>query len=159
VLPDLLQGGGSAIRGRAALGDALALLGAATAAGYYTIGRRLRSVLDLWAYTALVYGACLVTLLVVALAAEVPLGPYVEREYRIFALLALGPMLLGHTGMNWALKHVRAYQVNVVLLGEPVFATLIAALLPGIRERPTVFTLVGAAIVLSGVLLAERRRT
>ena len=158
VLPDLLQSGGFALRGRAAAGDALALLGAATAACYYTIGRRLRARLDLWAYTALVYGACLVTLLLVALIADVPMGPYPPREYRIFALLALGPMLLGHTGMNWALKHVRAYQVNVVLLGEPVFATLIAALMPGIRERPTAFTLVGAAIVLSGVLLAERRR-
>ena len=158
VLPDLLQSGGFALRGRAAAGDALALLGAATAACYYTIGRRLRARLDLWAYTALVYGTCLVTLLLVALIADVPMGPYPPREYRIFALLALGPMLLGHTGMNWALKHVRAYQVNVVLLGEPVFATLIAALMPGIRERPTAFTLVGAAIVLSGVLLAERRR-
>ena len=159
VLPDLVQDGGFALSGRAATGDALALLGAATAACYYTIGRRLRAKLDLWAYAALVYGACLVTLLLVARLGGVPLGPYAPREYRIFALLALGPMLLGHTGMNWALKHVRAYQVNVVLLGEPVFATLIAAFLPGIRERPTVFTLVGAAIVLSGVVLAERRRT
>jgi drug/metabolite transporter (DMT)-like permease len=159
IAPDLLQSGALSFRGRAAVGDAFAVIGAVTAAGYYTIGRRLRVTLDLWAYAALVYGSCLVALLVIAAVMDVSLGPFPAREYRIFALLALGPMLLGHTGMNWALRHVRAYQVNVVLLGEPIFATLIAAFLPGIRERPTIFTLLGGGVVLIGVLLAERRRS
>ncbi|MGH7638616.1 MAG: DMT family transporter [Gemmatimonadaceae bacterium] len=159
VLPDILTGGGISTNARALLGDALALIGAVTAAGYYVIGRRLRQTLDLWAYVALVYGACLVALLVMALALNVRLGPYPPREYGIFALLALGPMLLGHTGMNWALRHARAYQVNIVLLGEPIGATLIAAFLPGIRERPTIMTLVGGVIILAGILLAERRRS
>lgn len=159
VAPDLLQSGGFSLRGRAAVGDVLAFAGAITAAGYYTIGRRLRTTLDLWAYAALVYGTCLVALVLIAVAMNVPLGPFPAREYEIFALLALGPMLLGHTGMNWALRHVRAYQANVVLLGEPIFATLLAAFLPGIRERPTLLTLVGGVVVLVGVVLAERRRT
>src|SRR5688572_4749201 len=159
VLPDLISTGGLASNRRAVLGDALALIGAITAASYYVIGRRLRPTLDLWAYVALVYGACLAALLLMALALRVPLGPYPAREYGIFALLALGPMMLGHTGMNWALRHARAYQVNIVLLGEPIGATLLAALLPGIRERPTLLTLIGGAIVLAGILLAERRRT
>lgn len=158
VLPDLLESGGLSAGGRAAAGDALALVGAITAAGYYVIGRRLRGTLDLWAYVALVYGACLVTLLVIAAIVGVPLGPFARREYEIFALLALGPMLLGHTGMNWALRYARAYQVNIVLLGEPIGATLLAALLPGIREQPTSYTLLGGALVLGGILLAERGR-
>lgn len=158
VLPDLLQAGRLSFSGRAAFGDALAGIGAVTAGGYYTIGRRLRATLDLWAYVALVYGACLVALLVIALVMQVPMRAYPAREYGIFALLAIGPMLLGHTGMNWALRHVRAYQVNVVLLGEPIGATALAALLPGIQERPTMFTLAGGTLVLAGILLAERRR-
>ena len=158
VLPDLRSSAGMSASAGALLGDALALVGAVTAASYYVIGRRLRQTLDLWAYVALVYGACLATLLAMALAMDVPLGPYPAREYAIFALLALGPMMLGHTGMNWALRHARAYQVNIVLLGEPIGATLLAALLPGIRERPTLLTLVGGVIVLAGILLAERRR-
>lgn len=158
VLPDLVSNGGVSANAGALLGDALALVGAVTAGGYYVIGRRLRQTLDLWPYVALVYGACLGALLLMALVLGVPLGPYPAREYGIFALLALGPMMLGHTGMNWALRHARAYQVNIVLLGEPIGATLIAALLPGIRERPTLLTLVGGVIVLTGILLAERRR-
>jgi len=156
--PDLLIAGGRSLRGRAAAGDALAILGAITAAIYYVIGRRLRITLDLWAYAALVYACCLASLLIIALSMGVSLGPFAAREYRIFALLALGPQLLGHTGMNWALRHVRAYQVNIVLLGEPIGATLLAALLPGIRELPTAYTLAGGALVLIGILLAERQR-
>jgi drug/metabolite transporter (DMT)-like permease len=157
VWPDL-GGGGFTAAPREILGDTLALIGAATAATYYVIGRRLRSALDLWAYVGLVYGVCFVTLVFLALALSVPLGPYAPREYLIFAGLAVGPMLLGHTALNWALKHARAYQVNIVLLGEPVGATLIAALLPGIREIPTLFTLAGAILILGGILLAERRQ-
>ena len=155
--PDL-GGGGFSAAPRALLGDALALIGAATAAIYYVIGRRLRTRLDLWAYVGLVYGVCFLTLLALALALSVPLGPYPEREYLIFAGLALGPMFLGHTALNWALKHARAYQVNVVLLGEPVGAMLLAALLPGIREIPTIFTVAGAILILGGILLAEKRQ-
>jgi len=39
-------------------------------------------------------------------------------------------MLLGHTGMNGALRYARAFHVNIVLLGEPVGATLRSAVLP-----------------------------
>jgi drug/metabolite transporter (DMT)-like permease len=157
VWPDLAASGSASVRGRALLGDALALVGAITAACYYVIGRRLRAQLDLWAYVALVYGACLVALLVIAAALAVPLTPNAPREYGLFALLAVGPMLLGHTGLNWALRHARAYQVNIVLLGEPLGATLLAAALPGIRERPTLLVAIGGAVVLAGILLAERR--
>jgi drug/metabolite transporter (DMT)-like permease len=158
VFPDLVTDPEATFRGRAALGDAFAVAGAVTAACYYVIGRRLRAMLDLWSYVALVYGACLVTLLLIAVLLDVPLGPYPRREYGIFALLALGPMLLGHTGMNWALRYARAYQVNIVLLGEPIGATMLAAAIPGIQERPTAFTLIGGAIVLVGILIAERRK-
>jgi drug/metabolite transporter (DMT)-like permease len=142
---------------RALLGDALALFGGIAAATYYLVGRRLRQTLDLWPYVALVYGACFVTLVGIAAAARVPVLHQSPRELSIFAALALGPMLLGHTGMNWALRYLPAYVVNLTVLGEPVGATLLAALLPGIREVPALRTLVGGAIVLAGILLALTR--
>ncbi len=154
---ELLRGGLGALDSRAALGDALALLGGASAALYYLAGRRLRQTLDLWPYVALVYGACLVTLVVVTTVGRVPVWHQPPRELAIFAALAIGPMMLGHTGMNWALKYLPAYVVNLTTLGEPVGATLLAAILPGIREVPSVFTLAGGALVLAGILLALRR--
>ena len=142
---------------RALLGDMLSLVGAVTAAIYFVVGRRLRVTLDLWAYVGLVYGACFLVLLGLVSATNAPLVPQPPRELALFAALALGPMLIGHTGMNWALKHAPAYVVNLTLLGEPIGATIIAAMLPGIREIPGPATFVGGAIVLGGVLLAARR--
>ncbi len=155
ALPDLRAG--TAAHPRALQGDLLALLGALTAAGYFVAGRRLRSTLDLWPYVGLVYGSCFVVLLLLALATGAPLMPQPPRELAIFAALALGPMLLGHTGLNWALKHSPAYVVNLTLLGEPVGATVLAALIPGIHEIPGVATLAGGAVVLAGILVTARR--
>lgn len=158
ALPDLVRDGADgAAHPRALLGDLLALGGALTAAIYFVAGRRLRASLDLWPYVGLVYGTGLAVLLALALVVGAPLAPQPPRELAIFAALALGPMLLGHTGLNWALKHSPAYLVNLTLLGEPVGATLIAALLPGIREVPAPATLLGGAVVLVGILLTARR--
>ena len=156
--PDFAKGAGESARHpNAWLGDLLALVGALTAAIYFSVGRRLRSRLDLWPYVGLVYAVCLVALVLLALVTRTPLAPQPPRELAIFAALALGPMLLGHTGLNWALKHSPAYVVNLTLLGEPIGATLIAALLPGIREVPPPTIFIGGAVVCAGVLLASQR--
>ena len=155
--PDLRTGTASAPRG-ALLGDLLALAGAATAALYYLAGRRLRGTLALWPYVALVYGACLITLLAMDLATRAPLFPQPPREIAIFAALAVGPMMLGHTGMNWALRYLPAFVVNLTVLGEPIGATLLAAVLPGIRETPSPATLTGGLLLLLGLLAALPRR-
>jgi drug/metabolite transporter (DMT)-like permease len=136
------------------LGNALAISGAVTGAIYYTIGRRLRRSLGIWAYVGIVYSTAFVTLSLIALAGGVPLVPQPSREIAIFAGLALGPMLIGHTGMNWALKFLPAYVVNLTVLGEPVGATLLGALIPSIRQIPAPSTLLGGAIVLAGVVIA-----
>jgi drug/metabolite transporter (DMT)-like permease len=142
---------------RALLGDMLALVGAVTVAVYFVSGRRLRTTLSLWPYVALVYGAAFVTLTAISIGRGVPLVGYQPRELWIFAGLAVGPMLLGHTGMNYALRFFPAYVVNLTVLGEPIGATLLAMVIPWIREMPTTSTLVGGAVTLSGVLLAAWR--
>lgn len=136
------------------LGNLLAVSAAITAAIYYTIGRSLRQSLGIWAYVGVVYSVAFVTLWAIAVSRGIALAPQPSREIAIFAGLALGPMLMGHTGMNWALKFLPAYVVNLTVLGEPVGATLLGAIIPSIRQIPTAATLVGGAIVLGGVIIA-----
>jgi drug/metabolite transporter (DMT)-like permease len=136
------------------LGNLLALLGALTVAFYYLSARRLRAKLDVWPYVTLVYGTCFVVLLGFSAFTGVQLAPQPTRELTIFAAIALGPMLLGHTGFNWALKHVSAPTVSLVMLGEPVGAGIIAFLVPAIAEVPSVRTLVGGAVILTGIVVA-----
>ncbi len=157
MLGALVVGYGDAGQGGAAsnalLGDALAVVGAVTVGAYYTAGRSLRQRLTLWPYVALVYGACLVVVAALALATGVPLAAHPAREWLLFGGIALGPMLLGHTGFNWSLRYVPAYVVSLAILCEPVGATIIAALAPGIAESPSAWTLAGGAVILAGLVL------
>jgi drug/metabolite transporter (DMT)-like permease len=149
-----VRGGADPLRG-----DLLALLGAVLVAAYYVIGRKLRSRIDIWPYVAVVYGCAMGVLLLVVLTLDVPLaGGYGSTDWLVFLALAVGPMMIGHTGQNWALRYLPAYAVNLSLLGEPVGATLIAWALPGVAEAPPPQALAGGALILSGILLGLRRR-
>jgi drug/metabolite transporter (DMT)-like permease len=97
-----------------------------------------------------------VVLIGLATLVRAPVLHQPPRELAIFSALAIGPMLLGHTGLNWALKYLPAYVVNLTLLGEPVGATVLAAILPGIRELPGTATLVGGALILAGIYVTAR---
>jgi drug/metabolite transporter (DMT)-like permease len=139
-------------------GDLLALAGALTAAGYYTIGRRVRATVGVWRYATVVYGVAAVVLGSFALAVHAPLIGHRASDWAVMASLAAGPMLIGHTGMNYALKHFRATTVNVAALGEPVGATIIAWLVPAIGEQPPASAIAGGIIVLAGIVLAMTDR-
>lgn len=163
ALPDLLPGGapvgGSTAAGprNPSLGNALALLGAVLAAGYYVIGRSIRARLGVWSYVGVAYLACFLVLLAASLLLGEHAWPQPRRELLLFAGLAIGPMLLGHTGMNWALRYKPAYVVNLTVLAEPVGASILAAMLPWIAERPPVSTIIGGSVVLGGIFLAASR--
>ncbi len=137
-------------------GDALALAGAVTGAGYYVIGRRVRQTVGIWRYATAVYAVAAGALALLALARATPLSGFARRDWAVFGAMAAGPMLVGHTGMNYALKHFRATTVNVAALGEPVGASVIAWLLPSIHEAPPLSTVIGGIMVLLGIALSLR---
>jgi drug/metabolite transporter (DMT)-like permease len=160
VLGATLIGAGDARASLGAVGgDLLALAGAVAAAGYSVIGRRVRRTVGVWSYVTMVYGVAALSLGAIALLGRSPLTGFASRDWAVFAALAAGPMLVGHTGMNYALKHFRATTVNVAGLGEPVGATLIAWLVPAIHEVPPLTALAGGVMVLGGIgmSLTERR--
>ena len=150
----LIASGDLSVSRGALWGDLLALGGAAMAAGYLLIGRRLRRSLSNLAYVAPVYAVAALLNLGLAAGSGLPFGGYAAVAYLIFLLLALGPQLVGHSSINWALGHLSAPFVSVAILGEPVGATLLAYLLLG--ETPAPGTLAGGALILAGVYLASR---
>lgn len=152
-------GGGT----RPLVGDLLAVAGALFVSLYYVIGRRLRQRMDLWSYIGVVYGVAAGVLLGAAAALpDVAVTGYPATDWAVFLALAAGPMMIGHTGVNYALRHVRAYVANLALLGEPIGATLLAWWLPGIRERPSLQLVLGGSLVLIGIglgLVGRKRST
>jgi drug/metabolite transporter (DMT)-like permease len=148
---------GSAVAGaRPLYGNSLAVLGALMAAVYVLVGRSLRQRVALVPYVIVVYTACTITLLVVALVDGQQLTGYDQREWLIFLALAVGPGLFGHTVVNWALEHVESSVVSVSLLGEPVGATVLALAFLG--ESPGLTTVLGGVVVLFGIYVTSSAR-
>lgn len=154
---------GDALGGAAPLvGDLLALVGALCAAIYFLSGRGYRKRLSVLAYVVPVYATSAVVLgLLTFLPA--PYGGAVTalplREHALFLAMAIVPMILGHTVLNWALKYVTAPVIATTIVGEPVGSTILAVLI--LQEAPPPTALVGGLIVLAGialVALVEARR-
>ena len=73
-------------------------------------------------------------------------------------MLAVICSLIGHGSLNWSVRKMRAYLVNLAVLTEPVLATFYAFWLFGQRPSPWIYS--GAALVVAGLaaaVLDERR--
>ncbi len=134
------------------IGDLLALAGAVTAAGYLVVGRRVRERVSLPVYLGVVNLWAAIGAGGLALLFSQPLVPVVRVDLAWCFLMALVPHLLGHGTLNWAVRRMRAYLVNLAVLGEPVLATLYAFLVFG--ETPGVLVYPGALLIGAGVVLA-----
>ncbi|MFW6135792.1 MAG: DMT family transporter [Chloroflexota bacterium] len=136
------------------LGDLLAVMGAISGAGYFLIGRQLRGRLSLLAYVYPVYGTAAVILMTVMLLAGLGPVPQEPQTWFWLVLMAIGPQILGHSSLNWALRYLSATYVTIATLGEPIGSTLLAWWLLG--ERPTAWAVAGGALILSGIVVASR---
>lgn len=135
-------------------GDLYALLGAVFGAGYLMIGRRARPQASWLGYVGVVYPVAAVLLVASVLVAGEPFTGYSAKTFVMFGLLALVPQLVGHSAINWALAYIPAALVAMAILGEPVGATALAALV--LNEMPSAFETAGALVVMTGVYVALR---
>ena len=137
------------------IGDALALTGGIMLGLYIIGGRFYRKNLDLTTYVTPVYSMAAASLLLMSLVTETQLTGFSYSTYGFFFLIALIPMIFGHTLYNWALRYLSAPVVSISLLGEPVGASILAFFLLG--EVPPFFTIVGGGITLVGILISVYR--
>lgn len=135
-------------------GIGLALAGAVTLAVYHVTGRGLRDALPLRAYILAVWATAAVALFAMAAVGRVELFEYPSRTLLAFLLLALVPTLGGHGLVNRVLRDLPAPTVGLFMLGEPVFASLLAWALFG--EVPSALTLAGGVLVLAALAWVVR---
>jgi drug/metabolite transporter (DMT)-like permease len=145
----------AALHGKVVWGNFLALMGAWAVAGYLVIGRKLRAGMSLIPYIFLVYGMAAVLLTALTVALGQPFGGYQPITYLWIALLALVPQLIGHSTYNWALRYLPASLVATANLGEPIASAILAYFI--LREQPGFLTILGAALILTGIYLASRQ--
>lgn len=141
----------------AVFGNVLAILGAITFTVYVLIGRSQRSAAEpvgVLPYSIVLYSAAALALLPVALLSGDKIWGYSGETWFWLWTIALGPQILGHTVFNWALRYVQASIISGAILAEPVISALLAWLI--LSERPGLATLLGGAIVLTGLFLLLR---
>ncbi len=146
----VLAGYAPELSGRALFGDLLALGSAVTFAIYSVVGRARRAHHTLFDYAAGVYGWGALWLLPLAVWLA-PGSRYGITEAAAILGLGIGPLGTGHTLYNAALRRVPATYVNLIATLELVGGVALGALFLG--EAPPTSSLVGAAIVLAGILL------
>ena len=138
-------------------GNILAILGGVAAGLYILGGRKLRKTVSIGTYAFVVYAIGTVVLLIICLTFNSPVINLSLRDNGIIFLIAKFSGIFGHTLYNWSLEHIRASVASVVLLGEPIGSSLLAFALPWIQQIPSYYTIIGGAIILSGIYLTARK--
>lgn len=136
------------------LGVILALVGAAAVAAYFIIGRRLRATIPALPYIWMTYGGGAIVLIPVVLLGGVPVFNLTPDAYLWMTLCALIPQLIGHSSFNYALGYLTAVFVSLIVLGEPIFSTILAVFV--LKETPQPLQLVGSGLILVALLIASR---
>jgi drug/metabolite transporter (DMT)-like permease len=101
-----------------------------------------------------VYSAAALSLLGATLLSGHPLWGYSAETWLWLLAITLGPQLMGHTVLNWALLYVEASIVSGTILAEPVASAFLAWLI--LSEKPGLPTVFGGCVVLAGLFLLLR---
>jgi drug/metabolite transporter (DMT)-like permease len=134
-------------------GALLSVAGAMAFSVYLVIGRKLRRELSLVPYIWVVYSFAAVLLALAVLVTRVPVIGYQPDAYLWIVVLALGPQLLGHTSMNYAVRYMSATLVSILSQLEPVGSSIAAYFL--FHELPSWLDLIGSLIIFAGVVIAS----
>lgn len=146
------------------LGDSFAFLGAVTVVGYFTAARVLRSWMPLFVYAFPVTLIAAILLSISSLIGEGSTLLITEPEISLFGwianfkwfilviYLAVGPGLIGHTGLNGILKWVSPLLISSCLVMEPLIGSIIGYYLVS-TEIPVFETILGGSIMIIGTLM------
>lgn len=145
--------GGDLIRNPGSVdGDLLALAGAVCMAVYLLVGGRLRSELGTASYAAPVYAVAALALIPTALIGGVALTGFDSQTWLAIGAMIVGPQIGGHTVLNHLLGRIGSVLVSMILLAEPIVASLLTWIFFG--EVPPSTAWIGTPIVLLGMGLA-----
>jgi drug/metabolite transporter (DMT)-like permease len=136
-------------------GVSLALIGAVAGGVYFTAGRFVGERMQFNTYIFLTYSFATITALFIALIKGYDLFNYPAETWVYFLLLALIPMSVGHTLLNYILRYMRALSVTTGVLGEAVGASILAYLILGQLLPGEVYIYMLVVLFGIGIVLRE----
>lgn len=135
------------------VGDGLSLLCIIALVGYMFLGQRVISKISFWTYSFLVFLIAGIMLNLFNLVTETPIMHYGSHDWLVFWLLAIFPTL-AHVIYNALLRKINPTVISMSMLGEPVGASILAALILG--QAISGLQFLGGVVVLLGVGLYLR---
>ncbi|MDN4066757.1 DMT family transporter [Paenibacillus vini] len=142
------------LSGTALQGDLLSLLGTIAVAVHMLAGKQLLKNMSAFVYNFWVFFTAATMLAGYNAVRGFAFTGYAPREWGIYLLLAIVPTLFGHYLFNWLMKFISASAVSMAVLGEPVFASLLAWLL--LKESLNGVQLIAGVAILGGVWIFIR---
>ncbi len=146
------------------IGDLAAFIGAVAIVGYLSAGRVLRPWMPLFIYAFPVTLIASLMLAISSLLLEETSLATIPPSTALFgwaafawlpyvAYLALGPGIVGHTGINASLRWLPPLVISVSVLFEPILGTLLGWMLGTVDDPPGLWTWAGGLLLLAGLLL------
>lgn len=111
------------------VGDVICFTSMLFYALYLTLGRKNRDVPTVWLYLVPLYYVAAIFSLGIALFFVNPIQPYSARDVWLILGLGIVPTVIGHSLVNYAMKHFRGQVVSIVNMGQFVFAGTMAYLI------------------------------
>lgn len=124
---------------------------------YLALGRRNRDFSNVWLYLIPLYWMAGLICLAAALIMGLPITGFSGKEYGLLVALALVPTIMGHSILNYSLKHFRGQVVSVVNLLQFLFAGTMAYLI--FAEVPHVVFFAAAGLVILGAWVVLRKQS
>lgn len=137
---------------RPVLGNALAAVSAIALAAYLVVGRKQRGSMPLLPYIWLVYTVAALIGIVVLIISRTPVLGYSSSGYFWLIMVAVTSQVIGHSSMNFAVRHFTATYVGVTQQVIPGLSAVFAFF--WFDELPTIAQVIATLVVLSGVLIA-----
>ncbi|AGK61976.1 putative permease, DMT superfamily [Archaeoglobus sulfaticallidus PM70-1] len=133
-------------------GIILALIGAVFGGLYFATGRYARDKVDFGTYIVFTYLFAAIVALFIAVLSGSPLTGYSLNTWMFFALLAVIPMLLGHTLLNYLLRHMEVLPVTSSVIGEAMGSAILAYIV--LNQTLQVMAWVYILLILAGIAIA-----
>lgn len=128
---------------------------------YLALGRLNRDFPSIWLYLVPLYAMAGAFCFIAALFMAKPLDVYPAREYMLAIGSAVVPTILGHSILNYSMKHLRGQIVSVMNLFQFLFAGIMAYFLFHEKPQPVFYAagtfVVGGALIVIQATARERK--
>jgi drug/metabolite transporter (DMT)-like permease len=139
------------------LGDAICFGSMLLMAVYLALGRRNRAFASLWLYMVPLYWTAGVLCFLASLFFVNPFRAYSPLEIGLILGLGLVPTVMGHSILNYSMKHLRGQVVSILNLGQFVLAGVMAYFIYAESPSWSLYVAGGVTVAAAVVVLRLHR--